>query len=104
MSPRAIRTLGFVGLGVMGEPMCRNLARKSGLAVVACDTRPEPLQRLKADGVRETSSAAAVAEAADLIFLSLPGGEEVRAVCLGPTGLVANAAAGQIVVDLSTCQ
>ena len=44
-------TLGFVGLGVMGEPMCRNLARKSGKPVLAFDLRPEPLQRASEDGV-----------------------------------------------------
>ena len=42
-------TLGFIGLGVMGEPMCRNLARKSGAAVVAFDQRAEPLAALARD-------------------------------------------------------
>jgi 3-hydroxyisobutyrate dehydrogenase-like beta-hydroxyacid dehydrogenase len=48
--------LGFVGLGVMGEPMCRNLARKSGRSVVAWDIRREPLDRLAADGVKAAGS------------------------------------------------
>jgi len=37
------QTIGFIGLGVMGEPMCRNLARNSGANVIALDLRPEPL-------------------------------------------------------------
>ena len=42
--------LGFIGLGVMGESMCRNLAVKSGARVVACDARSQPLDALTADG------------------------------------------------------
>ena len=43
---RPIATLGFIGLGVMGEPMCGHLARRSGRPVLAHDLRPEPLARL----------------------------------------------------------
>ena len=47
----SIGTLGFIGLGVMGEPMCRNLATRSGLPMIATDLRPEPLARLASVGV-----------------------------------------------------
>ena len=50
-------TLGFIGLGVMGEPMCRNLAKKSGAAVVAFDQRAEPLAALARDSVAAAGSA-----------------------------------------------
>jgi 3-hydroxyisobutyrate dehydrogenase len=70
--------LGFVGLGVMGEPMCRNLARKSGRSVVAWDLRPEPLRRLAGDGVLAAASAADLSERCELVFLSLPGETEIR--------------------------
>ena len=98
--------LGFIGLGVMGESMCRNLARKSKAAVVAFDARREPLEALRADGVEAAGSANDVARRADIIFLCLPGEREVRAVCLGASGhdgLVAHVARGQTVVDMSTC-
>ncbi len=94
--------LGFIGLGVMGEPMCRNLARKSGRTVLAFDTRPEPLARLAADGVEMAPSVGALVERADTIFLSLPGEPEVRSVCLDANGLLAHARAGQTLVDCST--
>lgn len=94
-------TIGFIGVGTMGEPMCRNLARKSGLQVLAADTNPEPLQRLAADGVK-TASVAEIAEQARTIFLSLPGGREVEQICLGEDGLVARSKLGWTVVDLST--
>ena len=41
-----IKNIGFIGLGVMGEPMCRNLAQKMGQQVIAYDTQAEPLNRL----------------------------------------------------------
>src|SRR5437867_4178583 len=57
----------------MGEPMCRNLARKSGARLVAYDTRPEPMNVLAADGVQPAASAADVVARAETVFLCLPG-------------------------------
>src|SRR5690242_11921787 len=91
--------LGFIGLGVMGEPMCRNLARRHRGKVLAHDLRPEPLKRLAVDGVAAMRSIAQLASQADVIFLSLPGEPQVRAVGLE---LALSAHAGQVVVDCST--
>jgi 3-hydroxyisobutyrate dehydrogenase len=96
------KVLGFIGLGVMGEAMCRNLAKKSGARLVAHDTRPRPLDALAADGVERAASVADVAARAGTIFLCLPGEAQVRAVCLGSDGLAAHARQGQTVVDMST--
>ena len=93
--------IGFIGVGTMGEPMCRNLAKKSGMTVLAADRDPAPLARLAADGVR-TASLDEIATSCRTIFLSLPGGKEVEEVCLGEGGLVAKAVLGWTVVDLST--
>jgi 3-hydroxyisobutyrate dehydrogenase-like beta-hydroxyacid dehydrogenase len=95
-------TIGFIGLGVMGEPMCRNLAAKSGRRVLAHDVRPEPLGRLAAQGVAAARSIAEVAAGADVIFLSLPGEPQVREACLGDKGLARLARPGQAIVDCST--
>jgi 3-hydroxyisobutyrate dehydrogenase-like beta-hydroxyacid dehydrogenase len=95
-------TLGFIGLGVMGEPMCRNLAKKSSSAVVAFDERAEPLEAVSREGVARGASAADVAARADIVFMCLPGEPQVRAVALGPGGLASRARAGQTVVDMST--
>jgi len=97
--------LGFIGLGVMGQAMCRNLAKKSGASVIAFDSRPEPLEVLRADGVEAAPTANEVARRADIVFLCLPGEPQVRAVCLGASGdgLVAHVRSGQTVVDMSTC-
>jgi 3-hydroxyisobutyrate dehydrogenase-like beta-hydroxyacid dehydrogenase len=99
---RSTDVLGFIGLGVMGEPMCRNLARKSGARMVAYDTRSHPLAALAADGVEGAASVADVATRAGTIFLCLPGEPQARSVCLGPDGLAAHGQAGQTVVDMST--
>jgi len=95
---RPITAIGFIGLGVMGEPMCGHLARRSGLAVMAHDRREEPLQRVIAAGVRALSPAG-MAEQCDMILLSLPDGMAVQAVLAEIEPLLQP---GQIVVDTST--
>ena len=93
--------LGFIGLGVMGEPMCRNLAHYSGRPVIAFDLDHAPLDRLAEADVSSVRTADEVA-AAEIVFLSLPNGDAVSDVCLATDGLLARLAAGSIVVDLGT--
>ena len=93
--------IGFVGVGTMGEPMCRNLAKKSGLEVLAADRDPAPLKRLAADGVK-TASLDEIVASCRTIFLSLPGGREVAAVCLGAGGILEKVQMGWTIVDCST--
>lgn len=97
-TPRLINTLGFVGLGVMGEPMCGHLARRFGRPVLAHDLRPEPLARLAIYGVK-SAQPADIARQADVILLSLPDGKAVAAVI---AALEPHLAPGQCVVDTST--
>ncbi len=94
--------LGFVGLGVMGEPMCRNLARRGRRAVMAFDLSAAPLERLRAYGVEPADGIAGLMRGTDTVFLALPSGREVESVCQGPDGLLALARPGHTVVDLGT--
>lgn len=94
--------IGFVGLGVMGEPMCRNLAARCGDDVLAYDVNPAPLERLKAFNVLAASSLREIAERCSTVFLSLPGAQEVKDVCAGPGSLLLHMHSGTYVVDLST--
>jgi 3-hydroxyisobutyrate dehydrogenase-like beta-hydroxyacid dehydrogenase len=94
--------IGFIGIGVMGEPMCRNLAEKSGRSVIAFDRERAPLERLKAAGVEPAESIRAVARACDMVFMALPSGKHIEEVCMSEDGLLAPAHAGQIIVDLGT--
>lgn len=91
--------LGFIGLGVMGSGMCANLVRKQGAPVHVFDMNPAALAVQVAEGAQAAGSVADVARAADVIFLSLPGGTQVKAVC---AEIASHAASGTVVVDLST--
>jgi hypothetical protein len=93
-----ISKIGFIGLGVMGEPMCGHLARRSGLAVFAYDLRPEPVSRLAEFGV-QAATPQQIAAGCDVILMSLPDGKAMEAVV---NGLEPDLRAGQCVVDTST--
>ena len=73
------KTIGFIGLGVMGEPICRNLVRKSGARVIAFDLSPEPMARLKANGADVAASVADVVGNSEILFLCPPSAKHVRA-------------------------
>ena len=94
--------VGFIGLGVMGEPMCRNLARKLGDSIIAYDRLGEPLSRLAAVGVTAAASVADVAKSAEVIFLSLPSGQHVSEICRCKEGLLDQVRPGTMIVDLGT--
>ena len=97
-SPNPITTIGFIGLGVMGEPMCGHLARRAGKPVLAHDLRPEPLERLASNAVT-AASLRQIAERADLILMSLPDGKAMAGVV---AALEPHLKPGQCVVDTST--
>lgn len=99
---KPIDTLGFIGLGVMGEPMCANLLAKSGRPIHGTDIKRAPVERLAARGLKACANIAEVAAAADVIFLSLPSGREVEEVCLGAGGIAASGGRVHTVVDMST--
>ncbi|WP_227306380.1 NAD(P)-dependent oxidoreductase [Acidisoma cellulosilyticum] len=93
--------VGFVGLGLMGQGMARNILRKGWPLSVLAHRSRTAVEALVADGATEVTSARALAEASDIIVLCVTGSPEVSAVVEGPDGL---AAAGKplIVIDCST--
>ncbi|WP_375691858.1 NAD(P)-dependent oxidoreductase [Pseudooceanicola sp. LIPI14-2-Ac024] len=95
-------SIGFAGLGVMGEPICRNMILKSGAKAQVFDLSPEPMERLKAFGARPAASVGAMAAEVDILFLSLPGGPELDRVARGPGGIIETGRAGLMVVDMTT--
>ncbi len=95
------RSIGFIGLGVMGEPICRNLAKKSGARLIAFDLVPEPLQRVRDEGAEIARSVAEVVGSSEIVFLCLPSAKHVRAV-FEENGIMQHAREGQVVVDLGT--
>jgi 3-hydroxyisobutyrate dehydrogenase len=95
-------TIGFIGLGVMGEPICRNLLQKSGRSIIAFDLSQEPLARLQSEGATPAASIAEVMRAGDVVFFCLPSGKHVRGLFEGEGGILAHARKGQIIIDLGT--
>ncbi len=102
MNNQALPVIGFVGLGVMGSAMCRNMAHKHGADVVAHDLNAAAFDGLRDTKTRRAGTLAEIAAQADVVFLSLPGGPQVEQVCLGAQGLAAGARRPAVVVDLST--
>jgi 3-hydroxyisobutyrate dehydrogenase-like beta-hydroxyacid dehydrogenase len=92
--------IAFVGLGQMGRPMAINLL-KSGARVVVSSASGRRHAELEAKGARATMDPAETA-AADIVFLSLPGTEEVRETLFGRRGIAPLMRPGSIVVDTST--
>ena len=96
--PNPIATLGFIGLGVMGEPMCGHLARRSGKPILAFDLRTEPLERLASNAVT-AATLEQIAAKADVILMSLPDGKAMASVV---AALEPHLKPGQCIVDTST--
>lgn len=94
-------TIGFIGLGVMGAPMARNLL-DAGHEVVAWNRSPGPLEELTAAGARAGEDPAAVAREADIVISIVKDDAAVREVLGGPDGAIAAARPGSLVVDMST--
>ncbi len=93
--------LGFVGLGIMGKPMSKNLL-KAGHKVVAYDIVPGPLAEVVAAGAEKGASAADCAARSEITITMLPDGPDVEKVVLGPKGVLEGAKAGSTIVDMSS--
>jgi 3-hydroxyisobutyrate dehydrogenase-like beta-hydroxyacid dehydrogenase len=93
-------TIGFVGLGAMGQHMVARLL-DAGHELAVFDTRTEAIEPHAARGARACESAAAVADVADTVLVSLPTPDVVRAVATGDRGLLGGKAM-RTFVDLST--
>src|ERR1044071_1903462 len=93
--------IGFIGLGIMGKPMSRNLL-KAGYSVVVYDVVPGPVAELTEAGAARGESARDTAAKSDVIITMLPDGPDVEAAVLGPGGVIEGARKGSIVVDMSS--
>jgi len=91
--------LGFIGLGVMGEPMSINLARKSGQPVHVYDRAADAVARVVAQGGQAAASVADVAGQSDIVFLSLPSIDQVESVV---DEILASPKRPGMIVDMST--
>ncbi len=93
--------IGFIGLGIMGKPMSKNLL-KAGYSVVFLDRHQETTEELVAAGAEKAATPKAVAEKSDIIITMLPNSPQVKAVVLGENGIIEGAREGTIVIDMSS--
>jgi len=96
-----IRRIGFIGIGLMGRPMTKNLL-KAGYDLTVHDINREAVKEVLGLGAKEASSPKEVAESVDAIMLSLPADSEVEEVILGKDGILDGGRPGSVLVDMST--
>ncbi len=94
--------VGYIGVGNMGGPMCRNLIKKSNHAVTVFDLNPAAVKTCTDLGATAGKSIADVTRDADVVMTSLPMPRDVEAVTLGDNGILATLAKGKTYIDLST--
>lgn len=95
-------SVGFIGLGTIGEPMAANLLRK-GFALTICGhTNMAPVERLREQGAVVVASPQEVATTSQIMVTCVPDAPQVDQVCLGQHGIIHGAQPGSIVVDCST--
>jgi 2-hydroxy-3-oxopropionate reductase len=101
MATSAVRSVGFVGLGIMGRPMARNVL-KAGFQLVVHSRSPGPIEELVAAGASAADDPADLAARAEVVILMVPDTADVKAVLDGPRGLLAGMKPRTIVVDMGS--
>jgi 2-hydroxy-3-oxopropionate reductase len=96
-----MKTIGFIGLGIMGKPMAKNLL-KAGYPLTVYDIVPEAVQEIVAAGGQAARSAKDAAAAGNVVITMLPNSPEVKSAVLGPDGVREGAKPGTILVDMSS--
>jgi len=95
------QTIGFIGLGIMGRPMAKNLLKAGYSLVVHSRSRP-PVDDVVSAGAKAASTPREVAAAADVVITMLPNSPDVELVALGKNGIIEGAKSGQTFADMST--
>jgi 2-hydroxy-3-oxopropionate reductase len=93
--------VGFIGLGIMGRPMARHLL-DAGFPLTVHSRSPAPVDELVGAGAARAGSPAEVAAASDVLVTMLPDTPDVELVLFGPDGVASGAAAGSLVIDMSS--
>jgi 2-hydroxy-3-oxopropionate reductase len=93
--------IGFIGLGIMGKPMARNLI-KAGHSLVVHDINRPAVEEIAAEGAKAASSSKEVAGQCDVVITMLPDSPDVQQAVLGPDGVADGVSAGMLFIDMST--
>ena len=92
--------IGFIGLGIMGKPMAKNLV-KAGYSLMVNNLTPAPVEELVACGA-EAGTQREIAEQCDIVMTMVPNSPQVREIMLGEDGVGAHMKEGSIFVDMSS--
>lgn len=95
------KKIGFIGLGIMGKPMVRNLM-KAGCEVAVYDVVEKNIEQMEEEGAIRASSSAEVAQQCPIIITMLPNSEHVMSAVMGENGVLEGAAEGTILIDMSS--
>ena len=93
--------VGFIGLGIMGKPMSKNLL-KAGYSLVVCDKNQSAVDEVVAAGAQSAVNAKEVAKLCDVIITMLPNSPHVKEVVLGEDGIIDGAKPGTTIIDMSS--
>ena len=96
-----MKKIGFIGLGIMGRPMAKNLLKK-GYELLVTDLNQDAVSDLVTQGVQAAASIAEVARSVDTIITMLPNSPQVEAVALGADGIIDHARPGTLLIDMSS--
>jgi 3-hydroxyisobutyrate dehydrogenase-like beta-hydroxyacid dehydrogenase len=98
------KTIGFIGVGLMGHGMAKNLMKRGYSLVLMAHRNRKPVDDLLAHGASEASTPKGIAERADIVILCVTGAPQVEAVVYGAEGLLAGFRPGMVLVDCSTSE
>lgn len=95
------RKIGFIGLGAMGRHMAKNLI-KAGYPLTVYDLNPQPVEELVSLGAKKGKTPAETAREVEVVITMLPADDEVKAVALGPDGILEGARKGSVFIDMTS--
>jgi 2-hydroxy-3-oxopropionate reductase len=96
-----MKKVGFIGLGIMGKPMAKNLL-EAGYPLTVYDVRPEPVQELVKLGAKKGNNSADVSAQNEVVITMLPNSPDVKEAVLGKNGVLDGAKEGLILIDMSS--
>jgi 2-hydroxy-3-oxopropionate reductase len=96
-----MKKIGFIGLGIMGRPMAKNLI-EAGYELVVNDLNEEAVSELEKYGAASADTPKAVAEQSTVIITMLPNSPHVKAVALGDNGIIEGVSEGNVFIDMSS--
>lgn len=104
MNLKEIKNIGFIGLGVMGSPMCKNLVKNKHWHIIVHDLDNSKEKELEKNGASIAKNLSELFNLADMVITCLPGGDFVKDIYLGKEKIVSEIKPNKFIIDMSTSQ